>query len=183
MSNSEYNLDELVQSASFQAWATGKAGEQQKRYWDQWIRESEAHRKLALKAQSKITGFSFKHTAVSDTATEWKKINDRIEKRSLKRSRSYTRKTRGKWIYAAAASLLLIIMVGIAYWISFYNMASGPQNQTMQKVVTRYGQQKQIQLSDGSSIVLNAHSTLRYASGQSIEQGVRIFLAGKLILM
>lgn len=178
MFNPEYDVNELVQNPSFRAWVTGEASKKEKLYWDQWVQESEDNRTLALQAQNEIIGFTINATSVPNTVEAWKMIDSQVEEEKVaKQSRFYSRKRKRGWWYAAA-SLLLLAMVGYIY-ASFDQMTQTSENPTILKVATQYEEQKKILLSDGSTILLNAHSTLHYAANQSLEEGVRIFLEGE----
>jgi len=73
---------------------------------------------------------------------------------------------RGWW--KAAASILLLLGLGLGFWLVRAPL-TGPE---MLEIATGDGQRKTIQLSDGSTVQLNAHSTLSYPA--AFEENERV---------
>jgi len=80
----------------------------------------------------------------------------------------------GNWRRLAAAAALVVTVAGGAWlWPS-----PRPAVATL-SVVTPYGQVRQVQLPDGSTAILNAHSALRYASSEDEQAPREVWLEGE----
>lgn len=92
------------------------------------------------------------HQTAVDTLKLLRGVYDRIYQREGSLSaRNY------RWYWAAAAITLLIV----GAWIIVYSIRPGQQI-----VETAYGETQQIQLDDGTRVMLNANSSLRYQTGR-----------------
>jgi len=80
--------------------------------------------------------------------------------------------------WAAAAALLFGLLLGGAWFWQAKHSAS-PSPQTFAEVTTVYGQTRQVQLPDGSTVTLNANSTLRYATGWNSNTPREVWLDGE----
>jgi ferric-dicitrate binding protein FerR (iron transport regulator) len=173
------NIDELVSDDSFRAWAEGRAGKADKDSWDRWIQQSDKNRRLARQAQKEIIGFSFRASVTPSSSKAWKRLNRVIEDNGAYRSMQGFRQYRNLWFYGAAAGILIIIMAGI-YGLFIYSPAPSTANHSIsQKIQTPYGQRQKITFSNGATVVLNAHSTLTYKSGQFAGRPVHVKLKGE----
>jgi ferric-dicitrate binding protein FerR (iron transport regulator) len=175
---SDFSVQELVGDNSFRAWAEGRADTGEKTYWDRWVQKSAKNRRLARQAQARITGFSFRPLVKPHTERAWKKLEQRIAGQIRFRQLSAPRRRQPLWIYGAAASILVIIAIGLSELI--YTPAEKVSaNAVQQKVHTAYGQRRKVMFPGGASIILNAHSTLTYAANQSKGQGISVTLHGE----
>lgn len=93
------------------------------------------------------------HPLIRDQQKTLKEIYDKIHRRERQTNRTYT------WYWAAAVVLLLL-----STWAVFYQTQSGQQ-----RIATAYGETQKIALSDGTHVMLNAHSTLSYQSNEPRE--------------
>lgn len=178
-----YTLDDLINSSSFQKWVQGKASSKQKEYWDQWIKEDSKNRELAKKAQKKIAGFSIEQNEGTNVQHSWDALEKKLNKNSkLKETRSNGKKRNDgiKWALRIAAAVLITAVTGFSFY--FYNPSSTTINQSQfiqNEIKTDYNERKQITLSDGSSITLNAHSLLIYKASSINSENIEVFLQGE----
>ena len=92
----------------------------------------------------------------ADTQNEWKKFADRT---GISPQTTRRRSIRTTWLYAA--SILLCLVIG---WQA--ERLFTPQTESYPVIVeTETGQQAKVKLPDGSSVWLNACSTLSYTTG------------------
>ncbi|HLR32754.1 MAG TPA: hypothetical protein VK074_09705, partial [Fodinibius sp.] len=75
MKAAKYNINELIENASFRRWVEGSALHQEKSYWDQWVMSDPENRALALRAQQKIVGLTIQPSSQPDQNEAW----DRLE--------------------------------------------------------------------------------------------------------
>ncbi|SHF43219.1 FecR family protein [Fodinibius roseus] len=185
MKKANYSVDELIENESFRRWVRGSASEQEKSYWDKWVAGDSKNRRSAIRAQQKITGLSIQPSSQPDQQEAWdrlqkKMVGGRDSAHAVNRS-GRSRNTGLQWIYRAAAVFLLVALTGLA--VRFFADSQPDPNQTGEmvrnEVVTDYGERKTISLSDGSEIMLNAHSSLVYTMDPSDPNAVEVFLDGE----
>ena len=75
--------------------------------------------------------------------------------------------------WAAAAAVAGTLLGGGSWWLL---QQQAPASQT---IATSYGQTRTVQLSDGSSVMLNGHSTLRYPAAWKPGQPREVWLDGE----
>lgn len=78
-----------------------------------------------------------------------------------------------------AASIVLLLAVGVSYFVISQRVEQQDVQYSQKVVTTDFGERKKITLSDGSAIVLNAHSTLSYVPNRTMKDGVHIRLEGE----
>ncbi|MBJ6143202.1 FecR family protein [Hymenobacter sp. BT559] len=77
--------------------------------------------------------------------------------------------------WAAAAAVAGTVLGGGSWWL--YNQR--PVAAPAQQIATAYGQTRTVQLPDGSSVVLNGHSTLRYPETWAAGKPREVWLDGE----
>lgn len=187
----ELNISKLLRTRSFKNWALGKASEKEAEYWDAWIEECEYQKEVSREAQTKLLGISLRYE-VSRPEDGWNKLEELISKSEeinipFKRIDSLHNHKRPNhspfWQVLKYAAILLMVLSGSLIWM-MYN--EEPQKQVIdayKQITTEYGQQKEIQLPDGTLIVLNANSSLKYPAGYNRDTGVDIELSGEAYFM
>lgn len=145
-----YTLYELLENNSFQYYAK-HPDSQEAKVWTQWLKAHPEQKECAEQARQMVLGLQFKKTSLSAGEIEdaWLKVDA-----SIKRHKYTTRSTFGNFYYAIAASVSLLILATVAWWIfsASYQM----------HIQTAYGETKALILPDGSEVTLNANSRLRY---------------------
>lgn len=179
MKEANYNFDELIHDESFRRWVYGRASDQEKSYWDQWITKNPENRAMAIRAQQHIAGFSIEPSSQPAEGEAWSRVKDRMDRDKDYVGRSPKKSLR--WGFRVAAVFLLAALTGLA--ITFITDNDGNEVQEDQivrnEVVTDYGERKTINLSDGSQITLNAHSNMVYTVDPADSNAVEVFLDGE----
>lgn len=192
MDKYDKNIRKLLNDASFVAWSLGEADRETAVLWDEWVEKSKVNRRQARIAQNIIADFEIKpdHLGSDLKYQAWAKLDDRIHTAEPFYADDLnglpSRRKGREWYYSvAAAAVFLIIFVSIAgYWRSLHmhrlrNSDSGITQ--MKTVSTEYGEQKTVELSDGSHIVLNANSSITYYDGWVHEKTVKVHLSGEAL--
>lgn len=183
MNNLSSKIGNLLSDESFLRWLSGTATKEEKEKWDQWVIENpqlynEAH------AFWRATQFRPSTVPQTDEALKdlTKKLNwDDVVSTSRHPHNQYRRKHYNlSWFQTSPlklglsiAAMLLIVMMSV--W-QFSNFREGQEFQTL---TTRYGEQQQINLPDGSKIILNANSTIRYPRNWHSATKRQFFLTGE----
>jgi ferric-dicitrate binding protein FerR (iron transport regulator) len=132
----------------FQAWAKHPTSELN-HYWEERLLQHPEERLVVERARQVLQHLSYEKSETID--------REGILQRALAQAKATSPPTvslhrRTGW-YRVAAVLVGAMLVAAAYWYTL---------PTVQTHSTAYGESKRIELPDGSTVVLNANSTLRY---------------------
>jgi transmembrane sensor len=144
-----YSSTQLAGEDSFVRWV--RHGEQS-REWQTWVdQQPEVHRKVdeARKIVLTLSSSSTADLSATEKAELWNRIHSKIEKEPVK-NKSGRVMVLWKWGLAAAAALTLVV------WINHLT--------SNEKVFAQTGEQKEINLPEGSAVILNAGSAITYKS-------------------
>lgn len=185
-----------MKDESFQNWVEGRATPEEADYWDQWIMQSDDNRKLVLEAQNRILGLSFRKKSGERAEESWQRFEKMISKPHIETNSGQgavfqqpltpllRKKTNFGWILRAAA-IAIVVLSGSLIWNNLTNMMDAEtaplmaEEMVYQTIETKYGEQKELQLFDGSHIILNANSLLRYGRSLSDRNRIQIELEGE----
>jgi len=181
----KYTAQQLLNDPSFIRWVKGKSDSEETEYWDEWVKECEKNRKISIQAQNKINGFAFAEPVLPGIQNEWERIRDKIEvkkRMGLVARNVQTGKRRDLLgvILKAAAVLLLGAFAGLFLYV--YQVQEAEQEIREVSVFTLetgYGENKTINLTDGSAITLAARSKLTYKENWLDQPVKRVSLEGE----
>lgn len=174
MSAYEDRIEKLLSDDSFVAWIEGAASTKEEAEWAAWLENDPARKQLVEEARSFHQSIRFQEHQRPEAGEELKRLNqavDGFEKSHKRKGRNnlYLNNRPNKSYFAVAALVLLLVTV-----LSIATMSqrpgffqSRPVENSTQKFITEStasGQQKVLTLSDGSTITLNANSSLKYPS-------------------
>lgn len=183
--NKDFTVQELIQNQSFRRMVRGTAGTDEIREWDHWIEADARHREIAREAMVEIAGFEFSAPPQPDVDKEWKRLYDStVGKSGLSSLKKYsTDSSASQWIYRVAAMIILgaLIGLGIYAYSGSNNQASTQIAQiTQQKTITTDdGEQKTIKFSNGSKIILNSNSAVKYTIASNQGSTINVLLEGE----
>lgn len=184
MQETDYNFEDLIHDASFRRWVNGDPSLEEKHYWDKWVMKNPQNRALAKRAQQHVIGFSIKPSSQSAQDKAWNHIKHQLDgERDYHKSYRTDKSSisRSQWMFRAVAIFLLASLTGLAISLLMTEQAEQiKKNQIVDnEIQTGYGERKEIQLSDGSKIVLNANTRLSYTIDRANPSGVEVFLDGE----
>lgn len=163
-------LDELLSHPRFQEWAVGNAPELDP-YWEDWTRHDPDRREVLLIARRIALSF---HTGVPTISDEYVygKINQAISTAHTYQEDDTVdvKRSNQSFIFAAAASLLLLLGLSWGYFVLFSGKRSSDLPSThvsslpnsLSIFSNTMDAAQHIVLSDGSSVVLQPNSTLHF---------------------
>jgi len=159
-------VEVLLANESFIRWIEGVASDAEKKKWMDWLRDDPVHEGLVHEAKSIHFGFSYRHHSHSEIRSELDKLNKKIDLIEDNEARTNSFKSgqfkKYKYILYSAAAVFLVVAL-----ISSYSMFNGSVNNKAAQetqfvtVSTKFGNQKELTLRDGSKVFLNANSSLR----------------------
>lgn len=168
MAQENHEIVSLLADESFQRWLSGNASDEEIKLWNEWLNASPRHYELHAQAAALWKMAHFRPSALPDVEAEWQALLRRVEFKAAKavtRNRSFAKSAwfgympsrRLAWAGLGAVAALLIALL----WrnLPFH---SSPKKQEIQLASTNYGQRLELNLPEGTTIVLNANSNLRY---------------------
>lgn len=183
MKEKRHTIDQLLNNPSFIRWVEGDLSWREAKRWNQWVKESEKNRRLAIKAQQKIFDFSFEDPELPEVQSEWEKVHLKItqkkEKEMIPQKMHPVHKRDSLSIFLKAAAVLLIgAFVGLAAYL-YPEPEPKAQSVAVKTIQTDYGEKRTINLSDGSMIILAARSKISYKEDWLEKPVKRISLEGE----
>jgi len=158
---------------SFQNCLLGKGSPSEHKKWDAWRNRSAENKELYEKAVRLWESIRFSAAEGPLINSEWNKLKERLKlDKSLEEAvqpaspliQPYLQRRRyAGWLrFGAVAFAAIVLMAFIRWFGSFQEEAKISERESYQLVSTEYGQRATIRLPEGTKIVLNANSTLRY---------------------
>lgn len=179
-------IEDLLASRSFVMWVKGECNTEEKEYWDSWLRKEPENRILAEDAKEIIVGLMTKYET-PDPVVELNKLDqviDHYEDRNIQlRDNNYKRMYRRSRSSILVGVLFLIVLLGSIYTYWTYPTETEEskiaETKPVQEYSTENGEKLTFRLSDGSRIVLNGNSNLKFSS--KIEKGLNteVWLKGE----
>ncbi len=174
------SIDDLLSYPSFRKWARGTGSEPEASIWDTWCKKSEYNRKLAAKAQAELIGIAPNFLEQADTVEEWNMLYGQIKRSHFVKMNNHRKTPPLVWGYRVAVILFVSAITTFFAMQWQQNKLQTEQPEIVwQEVTTVYSQQKKISLTDGSTIILGANSSIVYTDGWVQNSEVEINLQGE----
>lgn len=173
-------IKNLVDDPSFVRWVRGRATAQECTYWDNWLVKSHENRSLAKKAQAEIAGFTIRPAVAPEAKDAWNHLQRTLAE-SQGRSNLLKRylPKESVWYARIAAVFLLAALTGLL--ITKLNVTGDRPiaDSAVHEVVTAAGELKTVMFSDGSEVILNGNSKIRYVVTGTDSFTVDLHLTGE----
>ena len=160
-------IEWLLDDESFRNWAK-KSNQNDMAFWNIWIKNNPDYIDDIYTAKDIILGISFKKTPVSKTKidTELEHVLNRINRNKPPQiaKKAHFLKINFKQLTAIAAVGLILLFLGINLYT--------PSKDVIHK--TAYGEIINLKLPDGTTVILNGNSEIRYNK----DEPRRVFLNG-----
>jgi transmembrane sensor len=176
MTNQEKTLlDSILSHPEFSRWAQGCAPEMDD-YWRTWTGDAPIRQRVLERAKSLSNFFDEPTPTISDQFI-LQKVSEAIAQASLESDDSSTSKPISRyWLrFSTAAAASLLLLLGVGWWLSPSQSSLASTNQSsitlsgddqkevdVRTVQNTSKQPMHLQLADGSSVVLQPGSTLKY---------------------
>lgn len=164
-------VESLLSDESFQRWLAGNAGSAEKDQWNAWLNESLERQMIYEQALAIWKMGNFRSAALPDIEQELQKLRVRLHLpaaktasiRPLAARRSAVHKKHDRLLVWARFGAMAIAASLLLFWLWRSLPFQIFSNELAQQVVaTDFGQRARINLPDSTTIILNAHSSLRY---------------------
>ncbi|WP_395276986.1 FecR family protein [Halalkalibaculum sp. DA384] len=176
----EQELMDLLDDPSFSRWIKGEASPEEQKKWEKWEAEDPVHRDYRKRAQA-LFQLPFEEQRGDDLQKELTRFQSRLndyphifnKKEKLVHSPSGYR-----WAVAAAV-ILLVVTVSVLTLYNRQEPTPAEPTPLFSTIEVGYGEKGALKISDGSTIKLNANSTLRYSPEQFNSSNVEVWLEGE----
>lgn len=154
------DIDDFLQDKSFVNWVLS-LNQQDVESWDSWLGNNPKRQEMAVEAAMIIQGLSFKGKPVSEEQIEnaLSRFHQRLEHHTDHSPVKVQKSAYRFWPVAASIAALICLTAGMLWY-------QQPREIIYQ---TGNGEQLDLKLSDGTSVSLNANSSLRFFSDNSRE--------------
>lgn len=162
------HIENLLADDSFIRWINGEAAPEEEQHWERWLMQDPARSQKVREAVQLRRELKFKEE-LPDTIADLNKLRNAVN-----RYESIKQPNPGRhnyWVTAAVAAILLVaslVLIRFGNWDMVHDEA--PVELVFQDVKTGNGQLQRITFPDGSSVLLNANSLLRYPESFSGNQ-------------
>ncbi len=180
------DLQKLLDNVSFVRWVIGNGNSEESHYWEDWISRSPDNRALAKEARVLIEGIRAGEPVPPDRFHELRRFKHAAKHLAKNRNEEwnfskYQRRAAPLYIAIAAG---IVLLIGILFLFTPLQQKketsiSSGKLANVQEFQTGYGQKSILRLSDGSRIVLNAHSKLSFSSSAQHAGEVDVWLKGE----
>ncbi|MFH5885409.1 FecR domain-containing protein [Halalkalibaculum sp. DA3122] len=181
----------------------GECSEEEKRHIEEWMRK-DLENKQVVDELRRILSVQPEKELNSDTQMAWRKLANKIKESSREKtdkpanddqrsekkyvfqhsaSRRTAASTKNKnylKYFVRAAAVMLIALVGIYFFINpgALSTSDASKNVSMKEVVTKRAHEAELSFSDGTKVVLNAESKIRFPE-QFQANTRKVFLEGE----
>lgn len=182
MRKKQYNrVEELISDDSFVEWVIDPDSN---RKWDDWQLLDAKNEKLASKAKKLVLGFTIKEEKVEtkDIDLYLKELKAYLNVPSIVNVDNIDispYNTNIKLYFGWAASIVVLIVAGALLYLNYLtegDITSIDEEVMVEKVVPR-GQKLTVTLDDGSTVIINSESKIRY--GKDFTNMRHVFLEGE----
>lgn len=181
------DLKGLLENDSFLRWINNEANKQEQDYWLKWMRQDPTRKELVEQAHELITvaGLSEPIMPELEPEEELKRLENSLDQMDAQSGTYHFRKIyqRSGTIFGAVAAglLMLIIVLGFLFMGDYGSIQQEDPaiTKSKQEFRTDYGEKISLNLSDGSEIILNANSHLKYLTTVKQGQDIEVWLKGE----
>lgn len=168
MKYSDYSVGDFVKDEYFQTWVFNQGDESVTVFWEGFLTNHPEMLDVIEEASLALKSIQFSKYTLSEEESMklWNRVHDLESSSHGVKDTS----TRNEWYRPAAAAVLIAIMSVVFFW---------EENKAWKVYHTTYGETKTLVLPDGSSVVLNANSTLTLYSDWGHDPEREIWLDGE----
>jgi len=179
MNRNKITIESLVASDTFQKYCL--APEQSDiQYWEDWLKSNHQEKEIFYQAKELVNSLSLQ-LADEEIQDEFQslqsKLNQSAPQKKVSEDRVIIHPTKVKSLQRRSfifriAGIFLILVMAFAGW-KMWNPVS------LQMVTTDFGKTKTLQLQDGSEVMLNANSSIRFAKNWDGKEFREVWLEGE----
>ncbi|KAA5542889.1 FecR family protein [Adhaeribacter rhizoryzae] len=169
-----YAADDFANDEKFWLWVV-ENDSAQTTFWTNFLRENPGKQVEIEKARELVLSLNQPQNNFSEARVKqlWQRIETtRASLPNPEPARVYSLNNYRRPWFAAAAMITLLLVSGALYWFWL-------KNPTPVTLATTFGERKEFRLPDGSKILLNANSNIRYYDNWGSDQDREVWLTGE----
>lgn len=189
MTESSSKLDTLLFDVSFGRWLSGTASEDEKIRWQEWLEADPENQELCKEAAELWRLGQFQPYPKADLDIELSNLRSRLSQlseasstaRIISLPRKYKSKSNGtqrRWLPRTAFAIAVAMLAAIVWNLNPFGFLRNANDAT-KILTTEYGKRAELNLPDGSRVVLNANSQLTYPAKWTSKTKRCFFLIGE----
>lgn len=177
-------IGNLLSDESFLRWLSGKANDHESRRWNDWACQDIENQRLVEEARLLWEIRLYEPSPLPDISQKLTELETVLEKKSSVKEKaareplSWLPSFRKSWLPGRIPLTVGIAALGVLLFI-LYQVTPVQQWLRYRTISTDYGEQKHISLPDGSTVILNAHSSLRFLSNWDAGSKRECYLKGE----
>jgi transmembrane sensor len=169
MKYSNFSVNDFTMDEYFQSWVFSHGDESVRNFWESWLASHPQKSAEVVEARRILETIRFSNHTLS--AEELAQLWNRIHHVNVSPLADKYNSTNRNWWYKFAVVAVLAAVMTLVYL--------GPENKPWKEYRTGYGETRTFVLPDGSSVVLNANSTLTLFSDWNNDPSREILLDGE----
>lgn len=178
MSYEDYTIDEFLADEYFQQWILRPSAES-KSFWETWLHQHPDKAAVVEQARHMLLVIATKEKegATQEKSTQlWQKIQHSIHRKpsGADNGKKYGKQPRRAFVPAWKQWAAGIAALGLLYYFFFFQKINSSD-----VYATAFQQTKNIELPDGSTVILNANSTLQVATQWDANTPREVWLRGE----
>ncbi|MEM6843879.1 MAG: FecR domain-containing protein [Bacteroidota bacterium] len=166
----EYTIEDFLLDESFVAWVNQSDSDAKIGFWDSFLTEFPDQRTSMMEARRIVSTLPFNTAGRPPEVVAQIKRN--IDAHADYHSEIYISKKVTFWRWSMAAVVTLLLASTIIYFLRV-------SDDQYQIATTDYGETEEVHLPDGTQVVLNANSKLRYALTEESSSPREVWLEGE----
>ncbi len=185
MNKNVKKINDLLNDDSFLRWVKKSASGAEQAEWENWLQSDPEHSQL-LQSALKYLNLPFQETFRSETeiGEQLFTLNERIDEfEELSKRRSnvliHYKDTRKYQFLKYAAAAVIALTIGILALNQKSQFSEKTKKIAYQSIHVPYGKHEILKLADGSEIILNANSDLRYPTETFGNKPLNVWLKGE----
>ncbi len=175
MAYQDFKVGDFLKDDFFIDWVRNESFEADQ-FWKNWMQEHPDKVKTLLAAKQIALSINYK-SAEKLTDEEFAQILTGAVKETTPYARRRRSVKQHHWVRQIAASVLLLLTISMVYWLQHSYQAKTQETAEFIEKKNPKGQKTTFKLSDGTSIILNAKSVVKFPEAFSNEERV-VYLQG-----
>lgn len=168
----EFTVADFIEDDFFLSWVKQPTPESDQ-FWEQWMILHPDRKSLVLEARQLVQSVDFRKTNTENIPAEaiLNRIRNSIRQETADHRTTSVPSSIAWRRFVVAATVVIAVVSGVAIYVT--------RLPGVVAIHTAFNERKRLTLPDQSVVTLNAHSTLRYASGWKADENREVWLQGE----
>ncbi len=183
MDKTYLDIESYLADESFLRWLSDKASPEEAEYWSNWLNADPRNQKIYQEANRLWNTVRLQPEVLPDIEEEWQRLRARLHLNAQEKPQPAADAHPGaRRVWLRYGALAVAALLTFFIW-KYFPVKQPSNNSSYQIVTTEYGQRVRIALPEGTTVILNANSTLRYPTNWSNTTVRKFELQGEAYFM